>query len=345
MHTKPILHFAMMCNQSNGGFDSALTLIDGLREEFEVVPWSLLGQPYKGHQQLFKERGLSLNFARPVAKIRPGDAVMFYMNDYPMHFRNYSREWELCLSKASSVQIAFNRTLGALPLEHWLADKLQRVYFQDKKMRNAWADLVRASPLANVPSAVLPPPVVLDEFLAINKESKLPCVVGRLAGDANLPASSVALYQNLHAQYPATEFWFMPSPPELQEAFGKNSNFRFYQPNEISVVEFFSQCDIFLLNYANGIPVPGPRSLVEAMAAECAPVVVNREGPKARVEHGVSGFCADNDDDFFRYVSDLLDKPHLRQIISEQARQRARSFKVQEWITQINETALSELQP
>ena len=342
MSSKPRLHFAMMCNRSNGGFESGLTLIDGLSDSFDIHAWSLLGSLYPGHAELFARRRVPLKLANPVAQIESGEHVLFYMNDYPQHFSNFSDYWQQEIPKAASVQVAFNRTVGAMPLEHWLADYVNRIYFQDSVMRDNWLKLTADSGLSGISTEILPPPVVLDEYFAIPDRDNQTPVIGRLAGDASVPANAVELYARMYESLPGAEFWFMPAPPQLQEAFAGNPRFRFFEPNEISVINFFTACDIYLLTYRDKVPVPGPRSLVEAMAAGCAPVVINRDGPRERIVHGVSGFCADSDDEFCEFVMELATNPERRTTMAAAARKRARTFKVEHWVEKIIQTAFRQ---
>ncbi|MCP3951991.1 MAG: glycosyltransferase [Desulfobacterales bacterium] len=339
MHTKPTLHFALMCNHSNGGFSSALTLIDALAGQYDVQAWSLFGELYKGHAEMFEARNVSLKIADPVALIGEGEHLFFYMNDYPRLFSNFSDDWKVQMQRAASVQIAFNRTLGAIPIETWLAKHLNRIYFQNSHMESEWQQLVRSNILSRVATEVLAPPIVLSPFLNIEEPRSAPLVFGRLAGDGAVPESAVRLYERLAEDHPKSEFWFMPAPSVLHDACSHNPQFRFFEPNEITVIDFLQACNIFLLTYKDHIPVPGPRSLVEAMAAGCAPVVINREGPKERIIHGESGYCADNDDDFYHYANMLATNADLRSKISAGARARARTFKVDDWVKRIDQSA------
>ena len=67
-------------------------------------------------------------------------------------------------------------------------------------------------------------------------------------------------------------------------------------------------------------------STVEAMAAGCVPIVVNRGGQREIVEHGVSGFLWDSIDDLEKYTLSLMLDDQLRQSMSEAARARAQKF-------------------
>ena len=288
---------------------------------------------------MFESRGIELLPAEPVISIDPGEPVFFYMNEYTTLFRNFSQQWQNALAHAGPVQIGFNRTLGAMPMEAWLAEHLCCVYFLDGHMRDNWGKMVRNNPLNDVNCEVLAPPVVKTPFLEIERTVQRSSVIGRLAGDSAVPENAIELYTELAAALPESEFWFMPAPEDMQAALQGHPQFRFFSPNEISVIEFLQRCDIYLLTYLDGVPIPGPRSLIEAMAAGCVPVVVNRDGPPERVVHGASGYCFNNDLECRDYLLQLDSDPNKLAAMSRAARTRAISFKIQHWVDKISAAA------
>jgi glycosyltransferase involved in cell wall biosynthesis len=70
-------------------------------------------------------------------------------------------------------------------------------------------------------------------------------------------------------------------------------------------------------------------STVEAMAAGCVPVVINRGGQPEIVEHGVSGFVWETAEELIGYTSQLLEDDALRERMSAAARLRARTFSIE----------------
>jgi len=67
-------------------------------------------------------------------------------------------------------------------------------------------------------------------------------------------------------------------------------------------------------------------STVEAMAAGCVPVVINKGGQREIVEHGTSGFVWDTLAELKAYTARLMEDEGLRLRMGEAARERARSF-------------------
>lgn len=68
------------------------------------------------------------------------------------------------------------------------------------------------------------------------------------------------------------------------------------------------------------------QSTVEAMAAGCVPVVINRGGQPEIVEHGVSGFIWDTLGELEDYTRRLVDDDALRQKMAAAARARSAIF-------------------
>ncbi|HEX7316869.1 MAG TPA: glycosyltransferase [Pyrinomonadaceae bacterium] len=67
-------------------------------------------------------------------------------------------------------------------------------------------------------------------------------------------------------------------------------------------------------------------STVEAMAAGCVPVVINKGGQAEIVEHGVSGFLWNTPEELKDYTALLINDAALRARMSEAARARARLY-------------------
>lgn len=67
-------------------------------------------------------------------------------------------------------------------------------------------------------------------------------------------------------------------------------------------------------------------STVEAMAAGCVPVVINKGGQREIVEHGVSGFVWETLGELKRHTARLIDDEPLRRRMSAAARARAHLF-------------------
>lgn len=67
-------------------------------------------------------------------------------------------------------------------------------------------------------------------------------------------------------------------------------------------------------------------STVEAMAAGCVPVVVNKGGQREIVQHGVNGFLWDTLKELKEYTGTLINDDKLRARMAEAARERARLY-------------------
>jgi glycosyltransferase involved in cell wall biosynthesis len=268
--------------------------------------------------------------------------VLFYMNDYAVVFDNYAELWREALTKIRSLQLMINVDFGSLNHHPWLALHCTGIYFQNTDMEKLWAHVVRDSALGSVATFVLPSPVDLTPFLAIEHSTGRPVTIGRLVGDAPLPPWGVGFYEGLSRRLPAAEFWFMPAPSDIVDAFSDHPRFRLFAESEIPVREFLENTDIFCLPLKSTFPVNGPRSLVEAMAAGCAPVVPDRQGPKDRVVHGVSGYASNEPAAMAEFVTRLAEDAMLRTRIAAAARERASSWKISDWTDAILKHAGTE---
>ena len=73
-------------------------------------------------------------------------------------------------------------------------------------------------------------------------------------------------------------------------------------------------------------------STVEAMAAGCVPVVINKGGQSEIVEHGDSGFLWDTPEEWLHYTTLLMRDEGLRAKMSEAARNRAEHFSQEAFV-------------
>ena len=73
-------------------------------------------------------------------------------------------------------------------------------------------------------------------------------------------------------------------------------------------------------------------STVEAMAAGCVPVVINKGGQPEIVEHGVNGFVWETLDELRDYTTRLINDDALRSQMSEAARTRAQVFSRESFV-------------
>jgi glycosyltransferase involved in cell wall biosynthesis len=74
-------------------------------------------------------------------------------------------------------------------------------------------------------------------------------------------------------------------------------------------------------------------STVEAMAAGCVPVVINKGGQSEIVEHEVSGFVWETLDELKNYTTRLMSDDNLRVQMSAAARKRAQMFSRETFLT------------
>jgi glycosyltransferase involved in cell wall biosynthesis len=77
-------------------------------------------------------------------------------------------------------------------------------------------------------------------------------------------------------------------------------------------------------------------STVEAMAAGCVPVVINKGGQAEIVTHGVTGFLWNTLEELRDYTRQLMRDPALRERMSEAAQERARRFSTDRFLSEMS---------
>ncbi|MCG8649918.1 MAG: glycosyltransferase, partial [Pirellulales bacterium] len=102
------------------------------------------------------------------------------------------------------------------------------------------------------------------------------------------------------------------SPPSWVETYTNQS--------ELSQRDFYRQCDIIL--QPTDTIENWPRIGLEAMASGSVLIVDNRGGWCQMVEHGVTGWLCDDDEDFVRYATRMAQNKQERLAISRAARDR-----------------------
>jgi glycosyltransferase involved in cell wall biosynthesis len=108
----------------------------------------------------------------------------------------------------------------------------------------------------------------------------------------------------------------------------------------VSLKHFYEQAKIFWHAAGYGEAAERPELFehfgivtVEAMAAGCVPVVINKGGQSEIIRHGVNGFLWDTLDELKEYTSLLTRDERRLSEMSEQARARARLFRREEFVS------------
>lgn len=336
---EPILDIFCPLKYPTGGALSLFGLAIRLHERIPVRLWSLDDDVAASLREQCAHYDVPVSTCFPIQELPEPSNLLFYMNQYPVRFANHVHEWEPLFCNANSLQISINYTFGGLPKHDFYSDALRCVYFQNIEMRDFWLRKVQDTRLATCPTKVLPPPVDIEDlFLIPEKEPDDSIVVGRLTGDAPAPDEAVALYQRLADELPNAEFWFMPTPKNIAQSFSGHPRFRLLKEQEIPVKEFIGHMDIFCVPVKLHCPtMQGTRTLSEVMAAARPSVNIDRYGPRDRVVHGESGFLAGKTEEMADYVVQLARDPALRRKMGAEARERARSWRLDDWTDAIIE--------
>lgn len=335
MKREPEIHVLTPLYAVTGGVQSCHALVARLARDSAVRVWALpMGDSLDAAAvDLFTDSVAPPQPVDPERGLPPGSQAVFYMSDYADLFVRHAPLWRESLAGVGSVQMVFNVNTGSLHKYPWLAGLLRCAYFQSSELRDFWRHLTRDTPLCGTPDRVLPPPVELNDYLAVvpGRDADAPRI-GRLSGYVPLPANAVSFYRDLAERLPGAEFWFMPTPDEIREAFGGNPRFRLFEADEIAPTAFLAGIDVFCLPVRpNWDFLQGPRVLSEAMAAALPSVTVARWGPCDRITHSVTGFLTNDDQEMAGYVERLVRDVALRRQMGDAARQAAAGWRVEAW--------------
>jgi glycosyltransferase involved in cell wall biosynthesis len=94
----------------------------------------------------------------------------------------------------------------------------------------------------------------------------------------------------------------------------------FKDQSELGQKEFYRQADIIL--QPTDTTENWPRIGLEAMASGSVLIVDNRGGWQQMIQHGVTGWLCDDEQDFVRYASQMAGNPNQRLEIALAARKR-----------------------
>lgn len=154
------------------------------------------------------------------------------------------------------------------------------------------------------------------------------CVVGRVSSNqlVKYPTEALDILNQIHDRTDNADFFVVGAgeywrdcPEWLKTpAVGSKSAAEFYQDMDVMV---YRTDDTYIETWG--------RVITEAMAAGVAVVAEKKGGITEQIEHGVSGFLCECDDEFVEYATMLCRDPELRQRIGSEAREWAvREFDV-----------------
>ena len=195
-------------------------------------------------------------------------------------------------------------------------------------------------------SGILHPPVRLPEPTSEPKENLI-LSVGRFAttGHTKKQLEMLTTFRDLRASLPAG--WHYSCVGGLNEMPDDQAYFEHIrslgEPHQINVRanipraelrQLYSRASIFWHAAGYGDDSEAHPELaehfglttVEAMAAGCVPVVINKGGQPEIVQHGISGFVWSTLDELKQFTETLSNNDQLRAQMSERARERAADF-------------------
>jgi glycosyltransferase involved in cell wall biosynthesis len=257
------------------------------------------------------------------------DLLVFYANDHPYNLEENREAWEKALGAAGRTVAVLNFVVGQAVSE-WFASRLGKVIFLNSTKEREFLDRAKGF---KGRSQVLPPPVDLKPFLAIQPDySKITFIRHSRVDGKYVPEETTRLISKFLKVVRGAEFWFMAVPPFLRPLAQANSNIHLLGWNEEPVAQFLSHGSVFWYRLPPTLRDQGPRVIVEAMAAGIPCIADNRDGAKDRITTATGWLC-NNADDYVAAVREIADNPSILRQKGEAARQRAtQHFRPEQWI-------------
>ena len=236
-------------------------------------------------------------------------------------------------------------------VEQGFSDRLWRQRLAGYRERAAISEYVRVwtERFWGIECAVLPPPV--DTAFDVDMKDKEPFIlsVGRFAGRGvrkRQPEMMTAFGEMGDFGWRYESVGGLSDLTAEQETFaaavraaeGHAACVR-ANVSRADLKDRFRRASIFWHAAGQGADLSQPKDVehfgittVEAMAAGCVPVVINRGGQPEIVEHGVSGFVWDTWDELKDYTRRLASDPELRGRMADAARLRAQEFSRERFV-------------
>lgn len=271
--------------------------------------------------------GEGSNFLQRTLFFRKYD-FLFYLTDGSIFFNTAKRG-------VIHFQVPFKNTAaqnwwGKIKLSTW-KEAVFNSEFTKEHILSQWPILGR----------VIYPPVEVEKFKPLKKEKYI-LSVGRFASfsKSKKHEEMIAAFVKMHREK-QTEGWSLHLAgsvegeqsylDELKKAAG-DAPVVFY-PNLPfpKLVELYGQASIYW--HAAGLGEEDPAKMehfgittVEAMAAGCVPVVINKGGQKETVQDGVSGFLWDDVANLQSLTLKLIKDKSLREKMAQAAREESKKF-------------------
>lgn len=104
-----------------------------------------------------------------------------------------------------------------------------------------------------------------------------------------------------------------------QQYLKRTNKVDFLNQGSITSQEFYKQCGIVCISTSSFENLP--RIAFESMSSGSVLIVDNRGGWKDLIDHKVTGFLCDDENDFIHYLQTVIDNPDTRNNIAKNARQ------------------------
>jgi glycosyltransferase involved in cell wall biosynthesis len=262
--------------------------------------------------------------------VRDIDPVLIVLHNTPGEL--VEGEWPYdWLKQWPIISLHHNKSFPAfhVALDVFVSDSVLK-YYDNVKPRMNWK--------------LIPPCIDLSSYAALKRGVGLHgdrCVIGKLTSNhpTRYPPKLLDILGEVQNQVPEVEFSLIGAADHWKDI--KLNNCKTPATGSMLPQSFYNDFDIFVHKNVDECVDSWGRTVSEAMASGLPVVVENRGGPKEQVDHKVTGYLCDTDEQFIEYLAMLAKDPQLRYDIGMKAREKAmRDFGIDRFRRETQEVVL-----
>jgi glycosyltransferase involved in cell wall biosynthesis len=171
---------------------------------------------------------------------------------------------------------------------------------------------------------LIPPCIDLSKYRSIIRTSDNErCVIGKLTSNSppRYPMELLRILEEVQKQVPHVGFSLIGAADHWDTS--KLRSCETPPTGSRDTKDFYAGFDLFVHKNTEGTTDSWGRIISEAMAAGLPVVTENRGGPAEQVDHGVTGFLCDKDEEFTKYLIMLAKDPIKRHEMGLAGRKKA----------------------
>jgi glycosyltransferase involved in cell wall biosynthesis len=291
--------------------------------QVSLVPTDKVHPQYRLHPRVRVQP--TLKVFKPTEKY---DLFVLYANDFVYKLENYKDMVLRVLDASTRKVLVLNFSIGDARAD-WFLPRFDLVMFLNTTKQ---FDLLRS--VAESPkTVVLPPPVDIEPFLAIQPDyNKVTFVRHGRYNSKYDEEDTLQLLEMMTTMFPDAHHWVMAAPTFLCRRYAKDNRFHLFPWNALPVPELLRHGNLFHHLLPEKLRDQGPRVIVEAMAAGIPVMADNRDGARDRVNEETGWLC-NSLSDYRRSLISVLENPAQLKTKGAAAKARAaQHFRPERWV-------------